>query len=713
MFNRRVVDVFLRTPRRVAGERRAVVLLGLLLAGCNGSLDIGNPDIDVETGDTSVDVITNVDQTQNVDINLGDSESPTAVVTVSPSTDVNRGQEVTLDASASTPGTGGGSLSFTWSEVTGFGIVIRDATTAVATAEIPLDIVDGSTIVIRVQVSAGQRADTTEARLTVVGGPFEDDDMTVVDPNEVDDTNDVCDGVSCAQGESCNPTTGLCDDDDLCAAVTCSSGETCDAATGTCEPAGLCVGVTCSAGQTCDPDTGDCLSSVAVIYVDAGVSPGGDGSSWTTAFDDLQSALAEAINSGGSLEIWVARGTYTPAEPGGDRGASFNMLNNVELLGGFAGTETTRDQRDTDVNETILSGDLDGDDLPVFGNRSDNSFHVLTANAVTETAGLDGFTIQAGNANGAVSDIHGGGILSTNGGSPIVLNCLFRDNFAIGSGGAIRARIGSVATGRIEKCVFNGNTAGGNGGAASFAFGNFIDCTFSNNHADGFAGALERGACVRCTFIGNSSAGSGGAATDDVRVTNCRFLGNTAGGNGGALRSPGRVENCEFSGNHADGTGGAIATAFGVANSTFSNNTAGVSTGGLTRGNNFVENCVFWNNTDPTGATETAQVSTSALNAIINSIVQGLSVFAGVGNISLNPQFVDALGPDGIAGTLDDDLRLMPNSPAIDAGDNALLPDDTSDVDGDGDTTETTPLDLDDTPRIKNGTVDMGAYEAG
>ena len=70
------------------------------------------------------------------------------------------------------------------------------------------------------------------------------------------------------------------------------------------------------------------------------------------------------------------------------------------------------------------------------------------------------------------------------------------------------------------------------------------------------------------------------------------------------------------------------------------------------------------------------------------------------------------LGPDGIAGTLDDDLRLMSNSPAIDGGDNELLPDDTLDVDRDGDTAEKTPLDLEDAVRIQGGTVDMGAYEA-
>jgi len=95
----------------------------------------------------------------------------------------------------------------------------------------------------------------------------------------------------------------------------------------------------------------------------------------------------------------------------------------------------------------------------------------------------------------------------------------------------------------------------------------------------------------------------------------------------------------------------------------------------------------------------------------------------GTGNIDADPLFVDADGPDDIPGTEDDDLRLLPGSPCIDAGDNTAVPADTADLDGDGDTTEPVPLDLDGNPRIMddpstvdtgNGTppiVDMGACE--
>ncbi|MHC4424661.1 MAG: hypothetical protein ACYSYV_01045 [Planctomycetota bacterium] len=58
--------------------------------------------------------------------------------------------------------------------------------------------------------------------------------------------------------------------------------------------------------------------------------------------------------------------------------------------------------------ETVLSGDLNGDDVAVVDpedleaepTRAENSYHVITGSGTDETTVLDGFTVTAGNADG-------------------------------------------------------------------------------------------------------------------------------------------------------------------------------------------------------------------------------------------------------------------------------------------------------------------------
>ena len=80
--------------------------------------------------------------------------------------------------------------------------------------------------------------------------------------------------------------------------------------------------------------------------------------------------------------------------------------------------------------------------------------------------------------------------------------------------------------------------------------------------------------------------------------------------------------------------------------------------------------------------------------------------------LDADPMFVDADGPDNVPGTEDDDLRLLPGSPAIDAGDNSAVPPNvTTDLDGN-------PRFVDDPATADTGVgpppvVDMGACEFG
>jgi len=140
-----------------------------------------------------------------------------------------------------------------------------------------------------------------------------------------------------------------------------------------------------------------------VYYVDAGATGLNNGTSWADAYNHLQDALTSA--SFGS-EIWVAEGVYKPdedtAHPGGtgSRGATFQLKNGLAIKGGYAGYGAANpNERDSNAYDTILSGDLNGDDGPNFTNNAENSHHVVTGSGTNATAVLDGFIITSGNAS--------------------------------------------------------------------------------------------------------------------------------------------------------------------------------------------------------------------------------------------------------------------------------------------------------------------------
>src|SRR5262249_43945035 len=111
-------------------------------------------------------------------------------------------------------------------------------------------------------------------------------------------------------------------------------------------------------GAAASTSTVTVANVISVWYVNQNASgPVHDGTSWSTAFTDLQAALA-AAQSGS--EIWVAKGRYIPSQPG-DVNTSFVLRSGAAVYGGFAGSEVNRADRDWKLNETILSGDLNGD----------------------------------------------------------------------------------------------------------------------------------------------------------------------------------------------------------------------------------------------------------------------------------------------------------------------------------------------------------------
>ncbi len=237
------------------------------------------------------------------------------------------------------------------------------------------------------------------------------------------------------------------------------------------------------------------LHAQTVIYVDVNATgPIHDGTRWCSAYTDLQLALADSALTDGNPgdEVLVADGLYTPSPS--NRIASFRLSTGVAIKGGYAGCGATNpDERDFVAFETTLSGDLAGNDGPGFSGNSENSAHIVRAEAVDQTAILDGFTITGGNADLNNPSDRGAAIFTFNfpsPGSPTIRNCIVRGNTAIGKGAGMYIDNASPV---LENCVFAGNESPT--GAAIFIFGSqaapaISNCTVFGNTATANAGGI-------------------------------------------------------------------------------------------------------------------------------------------------------------------------------------------------------------------------------
>lgn len=346
------------------------------------------------------------------------------------------------------------------------------------------------------------------------------------------------------------------------------------------------------------------------VFVKHDATGANNGSSWANAYTNLKTAISNA-NAG--AEIWVAEGTYLP---GNNPGATFLINQNIQLYGGFAGTEDTLAERgDPADHPTILSGDLNGNDLDDdFTNfKSDNVETVVTINAgITNATLIDGFTIKGGQADGsgAATTNNGGGIYST--GAPVIRQCTFRQNYARRAGGGIYLNGSGSQGALIENCRFEKNKVaqspfdwGGGGLAVEDVPGAGI--TFN-----------------QCQFIGNDGhRGSGLHSTNSsLTVTNSTFSDNVNGFHGGGLYFwvvvPDRtlsVDACTFENNQSlDGSGLFASLGDGngtvnITNSIFKGNVAEKSGGGVlfvsqpnaTGVGFYINSCSFSNNTSEGG----------------------------------------------------------------------------------------------------------------
>lgn len=432
-----------------------------------------------------------------------------------------------------------------------------------------------------------------------------------------------------------------------------------------------------------------------IVYVDQSVS-GGSGNSWANAIPELRDALAWAQDwdgdTDGTLQIWVAEGIYLPTGDGSTRTATFQLLNNVEIFGGFDpdnGIISLEDERilppqgGTEGGGSILSGDIDGNDDP-FAPDTDsdnysetlsqtdhiqgtNSYHVVTGSGAENTALLDGFTITAGNTYNA-SDPHqnGGGIFNENG-NPTLKNLVIEGNRALLVGGGIFSTENSSLT--LNNVVLAHNTAlFGGGMAIDNSRSTLVNVRMESNSAYSDGGAISGGLngtllIINALFVDNSALGSGGAGAlsignSDATLINATFVNNSA----------------------ENGTGGAI----------FSN------------GDMRIVNSIFWENTAEDEANDffngedaTADITNSILNSGDSDDVVSAGTLSCNRCSDLDPLFSDPGNGD---------FTLSSKSPAINSGTNAPYES--------GRAAEGITTDLAGDDRIYDGgTVDMGAFE--
>ncbi|MEO7910279.1 MAG: choice-of-anchor Q domain-containing protein [Roseiflexaceae bacterium] len=438
--------------------------------------------------------------------------------------------------------------------------------------------------------------------------------------------------------------------------------------------------------------------AASVIYIVPGGAGAQTGADWANA-KDLQSALQSATSGD---QIWVKAGIYTPSASN-DRIATFQLKSGVALYGGFAGTETDISQRNVAANVTILSGDLLGNDSGAVASnnptRGENSYHVVTSNGTDATAILDGFTITAGNANGGSLEFSSGGGLLNVKGAPVLGSLTLTSNSAATTGGGMFNYISSNPL--LHDSSFINNSAGDSGGGLSSA-GNSV-----------FTSSIT---LSRVIISGNTAPYGGGVfcETSDAIIHRAVFQGNSATlVGGGILSNYGHTTIAQtlFNGNTAETYGSAMAyykANATISQVTFSANWSKNNGGALVNQESspLIRNSIFWSN-------QGGQIyNYLAGNApdVQYSLVQS-GYITGTHVLDADPLFADADGADNIAGTPDDDLRLQAGSPAIDAGNNALMPADLTDDNHNSNVSEPAPFDLDGNTRLSGPIVDLGAYE--
>ncbi|MEE1083705.1 MAG: choice-of-anchor Q domain-containing protein [Paludibacteraceae bacterium] len=266
-----------------------------------------------------------------------------------------------------------------------------------------------------------------------------------------------------------------------------------------------------------------------IIYVKSGSA--GDGTSWKSAFGDIQQAIFAATADGKKHQVWVAAGTYY-----GDTTLStvVNLAPGISLYGGFAGTETSLAARDTANNPTIIDGK--------------RARRVISQNygfADSMAVVIDGFTIQNGYMN------NGGGAYLLK--STTLNNCIVKSCSAIESGSAVYANGATITNSIIcDNGAVDYNT---NRNAALYLVNAKLDSCIVKNNSAYYTSALQAESSVitNSLFEGNGNCNDYIITLSKSRMYDCKMINNVNNSYSSDqivyLSSSSTVERCLIDGN--------------------------------------------------------------------------------------------------------------------------------------------------------------------
>jgi hypothetical protein len=493
--------------------------------------------------------------------------------------------------------------------------------------------------------------------------------------------------------------------------------------------------------------------TIPTFYVKTAQDGGSDtntGTSWDQAFETIQTAIDIGALYG-NAQVWVAKGTYHPTlltNPNSTdtMAKAIIMKPGVMLYGGFVGNETDLDERDYELNETIISSDINGDDTWVWNNNQwivsnidDNYLNVILFSgehgSFNLRSGFDGFTITGAKSRSGIyaRDYEVSQNTESVQISPMICNNKITRNISTIASGGIAFIIGG--TNNYSNTIIAGNKIYNNkGGGASIRI-----------HADGSISLHNSIIIEKNEFFYNSGDKGGGlytysssySQTTSFLISDNTFYNNYANEGGGMylMTSFGdsisyTIQNNLIYNNTANWMGGGVEIInfhevicnFVMRNNLIVNNRAIESCGGgfLAKpfsgseyGSVVIElklfNNIIWGNRAPVDNQIHNNENAYTVNMHHCAIEDG---FSGIGlsedNIlidtlndsSYGPQFINPSNTCGIDENTESTDWHYSNacSPCVDAGSNQF--------------TQNLYQDFDANPRIYNsGTVDIGPYE--